>query len=57
MRVLCEDVSKNDPEMMTGRGNTPRPVHFKGDSSLIGQFVNVKITKSDLFSLNGEIVQ
>ncbi len=57
MKVLCEDVSKNDPEMMTGRGNTPRPVHFKGDSSLIGQFVNVKITKSDLFSLNGEIVK
>ncbi|MBR6676117.1 MAG: TRAM domain-containing protein, partial [Clostridia bacterium] len=23
---------------------------------LIGRFVNVKITKSDLFSLNGEIV-
>lgn len=57
IKVLCEEISKNDPEMMTGRGPTPRPVHFKGNESLIGQFVNVKITKSDLFSLNGEIVE
>ncbi|MBE6587830.1 MAG: TRAM domain-containing protein, partial [Ruminococcaceae bacterium] len=56
MKVLCEEVSKTDSGMMTGRGNTPRPVHFAGDESLIGQFVNVKITKSDLFSLMGEIV-
>jgi len=56
MKVLCEEVSKTDSDMMTGRGETPRPVHFKGDSSLIGSFVNVKITKSDLFSLSGEIV-
>ena len=56
MKVLCEEVSKTDSSMMTGRGETPRPVHFKGDENLIGRFVNVKITKSDLFSLNGEIV-
>ena len=56
MKVLCEEVSKTDAGMMTGRGDTPRPVHFAGDESLIGQFVNVKITKSDLFSLMGEIV-
>ena len=55
MKVLCEEVSKTDPGMMTGRGDTPRPVHFAGDSSLIGSFVNVKITKSDLFSISGEI--
>ena len=57
MRVLCDEVSKNDPCMMTGRSDTPRPVHFKGDTSLIGQFVDVKITKTDLFSLSGEIVK
>ena len=56
MKVLCEDISKTDPTMMTGRGDTPRPVHFQGDHSLTGQFVDVKITKSDLFSLCGEIV-
>ncbi len=57
LKVLCEEISKNDPEMMTGRADTPRPIHFKGDSSMIGKFVNVKITKSDLFSLTGETVK
>jgi len=55
LKVLCEEESKNDPQMMTGRADTPRPIHFKGDPSLKGQFVNVKITKSDLFCLSGEI--
>lgn len=56
LKVLCEDVSKTDHGMMTGRSDTPRPIHFKGDSSLIGSFVNVKITNSDLFCLSGEII-
>jgi tRNA-2-methylthio-N6-dimethylallyladenosine synthase len=57
LKVLCDDISKTDESMMTGRADTPRPIHFKGDSSMIGKFVNVKITKSDLFSLMGEVVE
>ena len=57
LKVLCDDISKTDTSMMTGRADTPRPIHFKGDSSMIGKFVNVKITKSDLFSLMGEVVE
>ncbi|MBQ3528119.1 MAG: tRNA (N6-isopentenyl adenosine(37)-C2)-methylthiotransferase MiaB [Clostridia bacterium] len=57
LKVLCDDVSKTDSSMMTGRADTPRPIHFKGDSSMIGKFINVKITKSDLFSLMGEVVE
>lgn len=54
--VLCEGVSKNDPEMMTGRADVPRPVHFKGDASMEGKILNVKITWADKYSLRGEIV-
>ena len=41
IRVLAEDVSKTDASMLTGRGDPVRPVHFAGDRSLIGQFVEV----------------
>ena len=56
LRVLVEDVSKNDRTMLTGRGDPVRPVHFSGDRSLIGQFVNVKITNISTFSLEGELI-
>ena len=56
MRVLAEEVSRTDDTKITGRGDSPRPIHFAGDPSLIGQFVNVKITSADTFSLNAEIV-
>ena len=54
--VLCEGVSKNDPEMMTGRADVPRPVHFKGDPSMEGKILKVKITWADKYSLRGELV-
>jgi hypothetical protein len=36
------------------RGN--KIVLFDGDESLVGQFVNIKITKAQTFALIGEIV-
>ncbi len=56
VRVLAEDVSRTDPTKITGRGDSPRPIHFTADQSVIGQFVNVKITAADTFSLNAELV-
>ncbi len=52
--VLCEGVSKNDPCMMTGRADVPRPVHFKGDASMEGKILKIKITGADKYSLRGE---
>lgn len=57
MRVLVEEVSKNDPSMLTCRGDCVRPIHVKGDSSLIGSFANVKVNKVETFCLEGEIVK
>lgn len=55
VRVLTEDVSKNNPEMMTGKADAPRPIHFKGDSSMIGEYKDILITSADKYSLTGEI--
>ena len=57
VRVLAAEVSKNNSEMITGRADSPRPIHFKSDRSLIGDFVNVKIAKAETFSMNGEITE
>jgi len=56
VRVLVEDVSKYDSSTLTGRTSCVRPIHFKGDKSLIGQFADVRITGNETFCLNGELV-
>lgn len=56
LKVLVEERSKNDVSFLTGRADSPRPIHFKGDDSLIGNFANIKITKAEQFSMNGEII-
>lgn len=55
-QVLVEEVSKKNKELLSGYTENNKIVHFKGDKSLIGSFVNVKINESHLYSLMGEIV-
>lgn len=54
--VLVEEVSKNNPEVLTGRTRSNKLVHFKGDKNLIGTMVNVKIENAKTFTLEGTIV-
>lgn len=54
--VLVDGPSKNNPELLSGYTETNKVVHFKGDETLIGKIVNVKITESHTYSLIGEIV-
>lgn len=54
--VLVDGASKNNPEMLTGRTESAKAVNFKGDPSLAGRYVKVKITEAHTWSLNGEIV-
>ena len=56
LRVLAEDVSKNDEAMLTGRGDPVRPVHFAGSRELIGQFVDVEVTGVSTFCLEAKII-
>ena len=56
-RVLVDGVSKNDPEMLSGRCDSSKIVNFKGSRELIGKYVKVKITEAHTWSLNGEIAE
>ena len=55
-KVLTEGESKTDKKVMTGRTEGGKVVNFAGDISLVGKFVNVKITKAQTWSLFGEVV-
>ena len=55
MDILVDGPSKNNPEMMSGYTEENKLVHFKGDESMIGQIVKVKIVDSHTYSMIGEI--
>ena len=54
--ILVDGFSKNDKEMLSGYTEENKLVHFKGDESLIGQIVKVKIIDSHTYSMIGELV-
>lgn len=56
VKVLVDEVSKNDEDFLSGRTDTFKLVNFKGDKSLIGEIVEVKITKVGTFTLDGMVV-
>ena len=55
-KVLVDGVSKTDDNMLSGYTESNKLVHFKGDESLVGKIINVKILESHTYSLIGEIV-
>ena len=55
-RVLVEGPSKKNKEMLSSRTSTNKIVLFKGDKSLEGQFVNVKINECKTWTLYGELM-
>ena len=57
VEILVEEVSKNNEKVLTGRTTSGKLVHFEGDKSLIGELVDVKITKAKTFTLEGELVK
>lgn len=56
VRVLVEEVSKTNSNILTGRTEEFKIVHFEGDKSLIGSIVNVNIEKVTTFTLTGTMV-
>ncbi len=56
VRILVEGASKNNPDTLSGRTEGNKIINFKGDKSLIGEFVNVKVTKVLTWSLEGELI-
>lgn len=55
-RILVTGPAKKDPTEFSGRTENNRVVNFKGESHLVGQLVDVKITDSLPNSLRGEWV-
>ena len=55
-RVLVEEKNEHEEGMMTGRMSNNIMVHFKGDESLIGKIVDVKLVQSKGFYYFGEEV-
>ena len=55
-RILVERRSRKDAAQMAGRTENMRVVNFDGDSSLIGYYVDVKITEALPNSLRGELL-
>ena len=54
--VLIEDFSEKDSSMLMGYTDTMKLVNVKGDASLIGKIVNVKITDVKTWSMDAEVV-
>ena len=54
--VLIEDFSEKDSSMLMGYTDTMKLVNVKGDVSLIGKIVNVKITDVKTWSMDAEVV-
>lgn len=55
LEILVEDVNPKYENTVCGRTESGRLVTFPGDKSLVGQFLNVKITKNKSASLLGEL--
>ncbi|ABE48921.1 MULTISPECIES: tRNA (N6-isopentenyl adenosine(37)-C2)-methylthiotransferase MiaB [Methylobacillus] len=55
-RVLIESVSAKRADELAGRTDNNRIVNFPGDTALINQFVNVRITEALSHTLRGELV-
>lgn len=56
LRVLVDGETGREEYNLSSRTNGGRLVHLKGDKSLIGRFVEVKITASNTWALYGEVV-
>ncbi|WP_404340529.1 tRNA (N6-isopentenyl adenosine(37)-C2)-methylthiotransferase MiaB [Pseudoalteromonas mariniglutinosa] len=56
-RILVEGPSKKNPMELRGRTENNRVVNFVGPHSVIGQFVDVRITEALPNSLRGELIR
>ncbi len=57
VKVLVDGLSKKNNEILAGYTENNKLVNFKGDESLIGGIVEVKITSAKTWSLTGEQIE
>ena len=56
LKVLVEGYSKRNKNILSGYSEENKLVNFKGKEDMIGQIVDVKITTSKTWTLEGEAV-
>ncbi len=54
-RVLVEGSSRKDANELMGRTYCNRVVNFAGDARLVGQMIDLRITRSMAYTLRGEV--
>ncbi len=58
LEILVESFEEKDGKIiLAGRARNNKIAHFEGSKDLVGEFVNVKITKASTWHVAGEIVQ
>lgn len=57
LKVLVEGTSKKNSDILSGYSEENKLVNFKGNPSKIGSIVNVKITTSKTWTLEGEEIE
>lgn len=55
-KVLVEGPSRKDPNELTGKTENMRSVNFPGHPRLVGQFVDIEITRAMSNSLRGRVL-
>lgn len=55
-KVLVEGYSRNTAMTYSGRTSDFKLVNFRGSGDMVGKFVDIKITDSRTFSLEGEVI-
>ncbi len=55
-RVLVEGASRKDANELMGRTECNRVVNFAGDARLVGQMIDVRVTRSLAYTLRGEVL-
>jgi tRNA-2-methylthio-N6-dimethylallyladenosine synthase len=56
LRVLTDGRSRN-PLVLSGRTDSNKLVHYEGDESLIGEYVDVYVERADAYAMYGKIVK
>ena len=56
IKVLVEGYSKRNKSILSGYSEENKLVNFKGDESMIGKIVDVKISVSKTWTLEGEAI-
>ena len=54
-RVLVEGASRKDAHELMGRTACNRVVNFEGDARLVGQMIDLRVTRSLAYTLRGEV--